>query len=168
MMETPEYLFRKATLDDLTLLRRWQSNSHVIEWWDDDEPFDEDDINDCRVERWVVSIGVHPFAFMQDYTVHGWKNHHFSELPNGSRGIDQYIGDPSMIGKGHGTALIGARMQVLFDQGAPVIATDPHPNNERAIAVYKKLGFESSGPIQETEWGLILPMFAVNKAVHEK
>ncbi|GGD74989.1 hypothetical protein [Rhizobium anhuiense] len=27
-----------------------------------------------------------------------------------------------------------------------MIATDPHPGNERAIAVYKKLGFEPFGP----------------------
>lgn len=65
-----------------------------------------------------------------------------------------------MIGVGHGSAFIGARMQALFDEEAPVIATDPHPDNERAIAVYKKLGFELFGPPQETQWGLILPMMA--------
>lgn len=97
---------------------------------------------------------------MQDYTVHGWENHHFAKLPEGSRGIDQYIGDPEMIGVGHGTAFIGARMRALFDGGVPVIGTDPHPANERAIAVYKKLGFEPLGLPQETQWGLILPMTA--------
>lgn len=101
-----------------------------------------------------------PFAFMQDYTVHGWENHHFAKLPKGSRGIDQYIGDPDMIGVGHGSAFIGARVQTLFDEGAPVIATDPHPDNKRAIAVYRKLGFGPFGPPQETQWGLILPMRA--------
>lgn len=97
---------------------------------------------------------------MQDYTVHGWEDHHFAGLPKGSRGIDQYIGDPEMIGLGHGSAFIGARMKALFDAGVPVIATDPHPANERAIAVYKKLGFESSGSPEETRWGLVLPMLA--------
>ena len=63
-----------------------------------------------------------------------------------------------MLGVGPGPAIIGARMQALFEEGAPVIATDPHPNNERAIAVYKKLGFEPFGPPRETQWGLILPM----------
>ena len=63
-----------------------------------------------------------------------------------------------MIALGHGSAFISARMRVLFDAGAPVIATDPHPDNKRAISVYTKLGFETFGPPQETEWGLILPM----------
>ena len=154
------YSFRKATLDDLPLLRAWQANPHVREWWDSDEPYDAADLADPRVARWIVSIADRPFAFMQDYTVHGWQDHHFAKLPKGSRGIDQYIGNPEMIGVGHGSAFIGARMRALFDAGAPVVATEPHPANERAIAVYKKLGFEPFGSSQETQWGLILPMLA--------
>ena len=51
-------------------------------------------------------------------------------------------------------------MDDLFDAGAPVIATDPHPDNKRAIAVYRKVGFKPLGPTRETKWGLILPMAA--------
>lgn len=152
------YRFHKATMDDLDLLVEWQSNPHVRAWWDSDEPYDKDQLNDLRVAKWIVTANEHPFAFMQDYTVHGWEDHHFAHLPKGSRGIDQYIGDPMMIGLGHGSAFIAARIRVLFDEGAPVIATDPHPENARAIAVYKKLGFEAFGSPQETEWGLVLPM----------
>lgn len=145
-------------MGDLALLTRWQSHPHVQEWWGDDEPYDEEEINDRRVARWIVETDGIPFAFMQDYTVHGWEEHHFSQLLKGSRGIDQYIGEPEMIGLGHGSTFIAAQVRSLFDAGAPIIATDPHPNNERAIAVYKKVGFEVSGPPEETEWGLILPM----------
>ena len=155
-----KYRFRKVTLDGLPLLALWQSNPHVLEWWDADEPYDEADLADVRVARWIVSISERPITFMQDYTVHGWQDHHFASLSRGSRGIDQYIGDPEMVGLGHGYAFIGKRMQAFFDAGAPVIATDPHPDNERAIAVCKKLGFEPLGPIQETNWGLVLPMAA--------
>lgn len=160
MSTTTQYSFRRATLADLDLLMEWQSRPHVREWWDASEPYDEEDLADPRVARCIVSYAGRPFAFMQDYTVHGWPDHHFGHLPKGSRGIDQFIGDPEMIGVGHGSAFIGARMQALFDAGAPVIATDPHPDNERAIAVYRKLGFEPFGPRQETPWGLILPMMA--------
>lgn len=154
------YSFHRATLDDLALLEAWQSNPHVLKWWSSDEPYDEGDLADPRVARWIVSTSERPFAFMQDYTVHGWDDHHFADLPQGSRGIDQFIGDPEMIGIGHGSGFIGIRMQTLFDEGAPVIATDPHPDNKRAIAVYKKLGFKPSAPPQETRWGVILPMLA--------
>ncbi|WP_029061085.1 GNAT family N-acetyltransferase [Labrenzia sp. DG1229] len=160
MIVANHYSFRRATLDDLALLEAWQSTPHVLEWWSSDEPYDEADLADPRVARWIVSTSERPFAFMQDYTVHGWGDHHFADLPEGSRGIDQFIGDPEMVGIGHGSGFIGIRMQSLFDEGAPVIATDPHPDNERAIAVYKNLGFKPSGPQRETRWGMILPMLA--------
>lgn len=146
---------------DVALLMEWQSHPHVCEWWDRDEPYDEEEISDTRVAKWIVETNGKPFAFMQDYTVHGWDEHHFSQLPKGSRGIDQYIGEPEMVSLGHGSAFIRARVRSLFDAGAPVVATDPHPNNERAIAAYKKIGFEVSGPARETEWGLVLPMQTV-------
>lgn len=157
-MKLTKYVFRKVTADDRDLLASWQSMPHVQEWWGSDEPHGDNTLDDPRVARWIVSQNDQPFAFMQDYTVHGWDNHHFAQLPKGARGIDQYIGDESKLGQGHGSAFIAARIQVLFDAGAPVIATDPHPDNARAIAVYRKLGFDVFGPPQETEWGLILPM----------
>lgn len=160
MRTARKYEFRRLTADDLDLMMEWQAHPHVREWWNSDEPYDQEEIDDPRVSRWIVSTDQRPFAFMQDYTVHGWENHHFANLPKGSRGIDQYIGDPEMIGVGHGSAFISARMRALFDEGVPVIATDPHPDNERAISVYKKLGFEPFEPPQETRWGSILPMLA--------
>lgn len=155
------YDFRKLTVDDLELLMEWQSRPHVRRWWDFDQPYDEDKINDPRVARWIVSTNDRAFGFIQDYTVHGWDGHHFEQFPKGTRGIDQYIGDPDMIGLGHGSAFIAARMRLLFDEGAPAIVTDPHPENYRAITVYEKLGFEAYAPPQETKWGLILQMKAV-------
>ena len=160
MTASVQHSFRRATLDDLALLRRWQSQPHVCEWWDSDEQYDAAELADPRVVRWIVSHAGRPFAFIQDYTVHGWEDHHFASLPKGSRGIDQYIGDPDMVGRGHGSAFIGTRMQALFEDGAPAIATDPHPDNACAIAVYKKLGFKAVGPPQDTPWGLIMPMVA--------
>ncbi len=146
------------------MLEVWQSRPHVREWWDREEPYSEADLADLRVARWIVSIDSHPFAFMQDYSVHGWEDHHFADLPEGSRGIDQFIGVPELVSVGHGSAFIGQRLQHLFNEGAPVIATDPHPDNKRAIAVYRKLGFEVSGEPLNTPWGLILPMLARRQA----
>ena len=160
MKASREYDFRKVTMGDLPMLLEWQAQPHVREWWDSNEPYDQEELRDPRVSRFIVWFDDRPFAFMQDYSVHGWEEHHFAYLPKGARGIDQYIGDPKMIGAGHGTAFIGERMSLLYDSGAPVIATDPHPDNERAIAVYRKLGFEPSGQPQETQWGRILPMLA--------
>lgn len=97
---------------------------------------------------------------MQDYAAHGWPQHHFDYLPDNSRGIDQYIGEPDMIGKGHGKGFIGQRMQELFGQGIPALATDPNPENKKAISVYEALGFSVVGPARQTQWGIVLPMEA--------
>ncbi len=169
MLEFPmhsahQYEFRPASLRDLPMLTQWQARPHVRTWWGDEPPYDHDELADPRVARWIVSRAGQDFAYMQDYTVHGWADHHFADLPTGSRGIDQYIGSPKMIGQGHGTGFIGARIQALFAAGAPAIATDPHPDNKRAIAAYEKLGFERAGPAQETQWGIIQPMHAWARA----
>lgn len=142
------------------MIAAWQGQPHVRAWWDAATPYDADDLADPRVARWIVETGGRSFAFMQDYTVHGWDEHHFAQLPPGSRGIDQFIGEAEMIGHGHGTAFIAARLWALFEAGAPVVATDPHPDNGRAIAAYRKVGFKVFGPPQDTRWGLILPMQA--------
>ncbi|MDE2789074.1 MAG: GNAT family N-acetyltransferase [Paracoccaceae bacterium] len=160
---TNRYVFRKAAIADLDLLLEWQSRTHVREWWDSDEPGDEEELADPRVTRWIVSLAGHPFAYMQDYTVHGWEDHHFFRLPRGSRGIDQYIGEPNMIEKGHGSAFIIERLKTLFEEGAPVVATDPHPENARAIAAYKRAGFVAFGTPRETRWGPVLPMKVCRK-----
>lgn len=158
MSETSRYQFSPVTPADFPLLSEWLSRPHVREWWDAAEPFSQEKLQDHRVRRWIVSKDDTPFAYIQDYTVHGWPDHHFYGLPEGSRGIDQYIGTPDMLGKGHGPAFISEHLQALFESGAPAVATDPHPNNSRAIAAYRKAGFEAFGPPLETPWGLVLPM----------
>jgi aminoglycoside 6'-N-acetyltransferase len=160
MTVAARFALRPATLAHLELLRCWQGEHHVRASWDDEDPYDDTDVADPRLNRWIVSFDARPFAYMQDYAVHGWGNHPFDHLPAGSRGVDQFIGPPDMIGKGHGRAFIRQRVQAMFAQGVPVVATDPHPDNQRAIAAYERVGFRVAGPARDTHWGRILPMEA--------
>ncbi|MGB0695145.1 MAG: GNAT family N-acetyltransferase [Rhodospirillaceae bacterium] len=157
MVQGP-YAFRPVTLHDLPLINGWRDNPHVAQWWDDDGDYEPDWLDYGRVRQWIVSHGDRPFAYIQDYTVHGWEGHYFAHLPLGSRGIDQFIGAPDMMGGGHGSALIKARLAMLFAEGVPVVATDPHPDNARAIKAYQKAGFQIAGPALDSHWGRILPM----------
>ena len=106
---------------------------------------------------WIVSLDGRPFAYIQDYDPHAWPGHHFADLPPRSRGIDQFIGEPGLIGQGHGTAFIRAHVERLFAEGAPAIGTDPDPDNARAIRAYEKAGFVA-GREADTEWGYCLLM----------
>ena len=131
---------------------------HVLRWWGQPDPCEG--YADPNVARWIVSTAGRAFAYLQDYPVHAWPNHHFADLPFGTRGIDLYIGPGDLVGRGHGVGLAHAAVARLFDDGAPVIATDPHPENARAIAVFRKAGFVASGPPRDSAWGPILPMVA--------
>ncbi len=141
------------------MLDEWQSNPHVRRWWSS-TPFTADTIQPPMTKRWIVELGDVPFGFMQDYDIHSPGNPHLADLPNGARGMDQYIGDPKMLGKGHGSGMMRQRMNVLFDAGAPAIVVDPHPDNIHARMVYERLGFRVFGDRVETNWGPIIPMRA--------
>jgi aminoglycoside 6'-N-acetyltransferase len=155
----PAYAFRPVTQADLELLRRWRERAHVVEWWGapDLEP-EAEKLADGEVAMWIVEHFGRPFAYAQDYPPHAWDNHPFEHLPPGSRGIDQYIGEPDMVGRGHGSLFVRAHCERLFAAGAPAIGTDPHPDNARAIRAYEKAGFVGvSGPV-ETLWGRAILM----------
>ncbi|WP_299822172.1 hypothetical protein [uncultured Jannaschia sp.] len=68
----------------------------MAEWWGDGS-YTADDLCDPRVMMRIVEADGTAFAFMQDYDIHGWEGRHFAYLPSGSRGTDQFIGDPAMI-----------------------------------------------------------------------
>lgn len=148
------YHFRRVTKADLPLLAVWRARPHVVQWWS--EPL-SDEIGeafvDSRIALWIVEHEGRPIAYAQDYAPHDWDDHPFAHLPPGARGIDQYIGEPDMIGRGHGSAFVRQHVARLFADGAPAVGTDPHPDNQRAIRAYEKAGFViASGPL-DTHWG---------------
>ena len=158
-MQPNAYTFRRVTPADIPLIRGWRQRPHVIQWWGPPEVEDaEDMLSGPEVRMWVVELDGRPFAYAQDYDPHAWEGHPFAHLPPGSRGIDQYIGEPDLVGHGHGSTFVRQHCDALFAEGAPAIGTDPHPDNGRAIRAYAKAGFsETSGPI-ETLWGRAILM----------
>lgn len=156
------YSFRPVAVSDLPMIHRWLETPAVRQWWIDAEgnpadPIMADDLDEPDVDMWIVSFAGRPFAYMQDYDPHAVEGHHFFHLPPGSRGIDQFIGEPDMLGQGHGTGFIRARIDQLFAAGAPAIGTDPHPDNARAIRTYEKAGFVRKD-VRQTDWGRCLLM----------
>jgi aminoglycoside 6'-N-acetyltransferase len=161
---TSPYAFRPVARADLPLLRRWRAQPHVVEWWGppDGEPAEET-LDDPRVAMWIVTHAApgappRPFAYAQDYSPHDWPDHPFAHLPAGARGIDQYIGEPDMVGRGHGSAFVRAHCDRLLAAGAPAIGTDPHPDNIRAVRAYQKAGFVIASAPRDTRWGRAILM----------
>jgi len=139
------YVFRPMTTGDLPLVRRWLVTPEVVRWWGrPDEQYElvSGDLDHPDMDQFIVAIDQHPFAYIQCYALSTW-NEGFGTQPPGTRGIDQFIGEPGMIGHGHGSGFIRQFADALLASGPPRIVTDPDPDNGRAIRAYVKAGFQN-------------------------
>ena len=137
------YQFRPMSAGDLPLVREWLALPHVTEWWGDpDEQFGlvSGDMTEPAMDQYIVDIDSAPLGYLQCYRLTDW-NTGFGPQPEGTRGIDQMIGVPEMIGRGHGSAFIRVFIEDLLAAGTPRVVTDPDPDNARAIKAYEKAGF---------------------------
>lgn len=142
-MTSLPYVFRAMTAADLPLVLRWLQQPHVREWWGDThEQFElvSGDLPIETMDQFIVSIDDRPFGYIQCYDLRDWDSG-FGTHPSGTSGIDQFIGEPDMIGRGHGSAFIRAFVSDKLKAGAPRMVTDPDPENARAIRAYEKAGF---------------------------
>jgi aminoglycoside 6'-N-acetyltransferase len=143
-MAPQAYQFRPMSAADLPLVRRWLNEPHVVQWWGDpDEQFDlvSGDLTHPAMDQYIVTINQAPLGYLQCYRMTEW-NTGFGPQPEGTRGIDQMIGVPGMLGRGHGSAFIRVFIEDLLASGTPRVVTDPDPANPRAIQCYEKAGFQ--------------------------
>lgn len=138
-----EYSFRPLVPDDKPLICRWLAQPHIADWWGDGETewaMMEADLTNPVISMSVVEVDGMPFAYLQDYDAHFWPMPQYSDAPQGTRALDTFLGDPAFLGQGHGSGYIAARLADLRAT-APLIVTDPDPENTRAVAAYAKAGF---------------------------
>jgi aminoglycoside 6'-N-acetyltransferase len=157
------YTFRPAGAHDLPLLQQWLRTSEVVRWWGDPQEqaaLLRDDLNEPRMVMRIVSLAGRPFAYAQDYDVHVWPQPHFASLPPGARSIDSFIGEPDMIGKGHGSGFLRLLAQRLRADGAPVVAIDPAVENLRARRAYERAGFRGESLVETGEGPAVLMLFS--------
>ena len=149
-MAAPVYQFRRMTGADLPLVRGWLAMPEVVQWWGDpDEQFEliREDLESLAMDQFIIAVDDRPFAYLQCYDPTAWPENGLGSHPYGTRGIDQFIGDPNMIGHGHGSAFIRQLTDGLLTAGTPRVLTDPDPANARAIRAYEKAGFRTEGSI---------------------
>jgi len=140
-----QYQFRRLLPADMPLIARWLATPHVAQWWPDVDRqltnirghLDEPDI-----ELFLVHADARPIGYLQCYGVPAG-GQPFPDQPPGSRGIDQFIGEADMIGRGHGSAFVRNFVDRLFEAAVPRVMTDPDPANARAVRAYEKAGFKA-------------------------
>jgi aminoglycoside 6'-N-acetyltransferase len=117
------------------------------------------DLDEPRMQMELVLFNGRAFAYAQSYEVHSWPQSHLDHLPMGSRAIDTFIGDPTMIGRGHGSAYLRHLALRLQSEGAPLIAIDPTEANRRAIRAYANAGFRIVSAFANSEGPGVLMLF---------
>lgn len=143
-MPADRYQFRPMTAADLPLVKRWLAEPYVVQWWGDTyEQFElvSGDLEVEAMDQFIVATDDRPFRYIQCYDPEVWPDNGLGDHPKGTRGIDQFIGEPAMVDRGHGSAFIRAFIDRLLASGAPRVITDPDPANARAIKAYEKAGF---------------------------
>lgn len=150
---------RLMTEHDLAMLYEWLNRSHIVEWWggeearptlaDVQEQYLPSVLAQESVTPYIAMLNGEPIGYAQSYVALGsgdgwWEE----ETDPGVRGIDLSLANASQLGKGLGTKLVRALVELLFnDPEVTKIQTDPSPSNLRAIRCYEKAGFERQGTV---------------------
>ena len=156
----PTYDLRGVTPDDLPLLESWLRQPHVAEWWGDDVLGSLEEIIEAAegvdTEPLIVELDGTPIAYLEIYDPHLEEDHPYQDQPFGTLGLDLTIGDPALLGQGHGTAILRQVSDQLFEEGAPQLIVDPHPENTRAIRASAKAGFQELARRTSFEGAVVL------------
>jgi len=162
-MAPPEYAFRPMSAVDLPLVQRWLAAPHVAQWWGDPATqyaLVHDDLGHPAMDQFIVARDDQPFAYLQCYDPTAWPDNGLGTQPPGTRGIDQFIGEPDLIGRGHGSAFIRMFTDGLLARGAPRVLTDPDPANARAVRAYEKAGFQRDRLVDTPDGRALLMVLA--------
>jgi aminoglycoside 6'-N-acetyltransferase len=138
------YHFRPFTRADLPMVARWLQTPEVLHWWGDPrEQIDliAEDLDEPLMRQSIVEHEGRPFAYVQVYPLNAWPQLHLMHLPEGAEVIDAFIGEPAMVGRGHGSAFLRALAEKLRAEGAPIVVIDPDYENLRARRAYARAGF---------------------------
>jgi aminoglycoside 6'-N-acetyltransferase len=154
----PVYVFRPMNSGDLPLIRRWLETPEVVRWWgqpDQQYALVSGDLAHPDMDQFIVALDGQSFGYIQCYSLDTW-NQGLGSQPTGTRGIDQFIGLPDMIGHGHGAGFIRQFADALLASGTPRVVTDPDPDNGRAVRAYAKAGFQTDRIVATLEGPALL------------
>jgi aminoglycoside 6'-N-acetyltransferase len=152
--------------DDYERIVAWRNSPHVREWWDPDDPpltpavaaaelgiraRGDDPTTSC-----IIELAGEPVGYVQFYPWDAEEAYltevHLS-LPKGSWGLDIFIGESRLVGKGIGSRTVRLLSDHLFaERAASAVALITETGNTRAQAAYVRAGMRVSGaPFRDTD-----------------
>lgn len=152
---TEQIIFKTLIEEHLSLLGKWLNEPHVNEFWQETNDSLKlkhkfiDESPKRGVNSFIIYYNQTPIGYIQSYKAdrvgQGW----WPGIDPHTYGIDLFIGEHKMIGKGIGTQIIKEFIKTLCEKNPSIkkIIIDPEPNNLRMIHICEKLGFSNKGPI---------------------
>jgi len=150
------YAFAPLREADLELTRRWLLEPHVERWWNDGSkaPYPDAEIEEYRdaiqgkdpTYRYLVQIDAKPVGLIQHYRIADDPEYAAAlALGENAIGVDLFIGETELIGRGHGPAMLRQFLRdVAFPfHGLDVCVIGPSVKNVAAIRAYAKAGFRA-------------------------
>lgn len=97
----------------------------------------------------VAELDGRPIGMVQLADPHREPDHYWGDIEPNLRALDIWIGEPDLLGQGHGTAIMHAAIDRCFaDPDVIAIVIDPLVSNTDAIRFYRRLGFVDVGERQ--------------------
>jgi RimJ/RimL family protein N-acetyltransferase len=147
--------FRPLRRDDLGLMYEWLRREHVRRWWDEHESYESVARHYLpaiegrrRVDLYLVLLDGRPVGFIQAYLVADHPD--FAALVGlgaGVAGIDLFVGEEELTGKGLGTEVLRAFVRDIVFAAPETTAciADPDVRNAASIRAFEKAGFRRAG-----------------------
>ncbi|MGZ4129633.1 MAG: GNAT family N-acetyltransferase [Actinomycetota bacterium] len=152
---------------DYDLIVRWRNEPHVAEWWstdDDPTPTTFDHVVEAYGPRskdaaWstdcIIAVGDRPIGYTQFYPWSAVADEaREMGVPDvdGSYGLDIFIGEPDMVGRGMGSRAVALLSRHLFEAHcATAVALLTPVGNARAHRAYEKAGFRKVKQTLDTD-----------------
>ncbi len=145
------FIFKPLTEAQLSLLTRWLNYQHLQEWWNSGE-LTLEKVREKYLPRikgndsarpYIIYLDEIPIGYIQYYYASAGDPNWWPDEPGQDViGIDQFIADINLLGKGYGTLMIIQFIRYLANEIAiSEVRVDPRPDNLRAIRCYEKTGF---------------------------
>jgi RimJ/RimL family protein N-acetyltransferase len=157
-----KFKFRSLTFSDVPLMHQWFNLPHVqkfysLRMWTETEVFDKlkPYINgDKPVLGFIVLMNEKPVGYIQQFKImdYPWPNQNLSEeIINNAVGMDIFIGDETLVGKGFGGKMIVGFIETKIWPEFQYCIVDPDTRNTAAIRCYEKLNFQSHAVINSKD-----------------
>lgn len=142
-------MLRQARVDDLSLLRGWDDQPHVVASDPNDDWQWETELtrDPAWREQLIAELDGRPIGFVQIIDPQEEESHYWGACGPSLRAIDIWIGAQDDLGKGYGTQMMKLALARCFaPPEVEAVLVDPLENNKAAHRFYQRLGFVPVGP----------------------